>query len=168
MSGPDLTLEQTYNLYTSIWQNISREDVNCSNRINWALALTSGQFVSISFLVKDMMSFATNPLWPVMILAIVNLMSALGAFFCYRTRLGVAAAHAQIDYLLGEYRHHADSFKALCLPRPFGEGTGHRPGRKSSDIYPIALLSVWTIIFLSSFVGLVWAISRAATLSPTG
>lgn len=156
----ELSDADLYNIYTSIWQNIAREDANASSRITWAISLTSGQFTAIAFLASRITDVSLGAEWPLIVSAGIFTLSVLGMFFCFRTRLGVAAAHEQIGYLRGRYENLEEDFKRLCLPRPFGAGAGHQPGRKSSQVYPIALFAVWTLILIASAAATIWNIAR--------
>lgn len=174
----NLTPEQAGAVYTAIWQNINREDSNSHNRIIWALSLTSGQFIAISFLI-NLLSSRQN--WTIIALGGSALLSGLGVFFCFRTRAGLAAAHRQIDYLKGEYYRQAAVFNDLGLPRPFGEASRadyspgwlrlvkatrkllrlkdvKDPGRRSCATYVQALQVVWSTILIACVGGLLWTV----------
>jgi hypothetical protein len=156
-----LSEDQLARVYVAIWQNIAREDGNVSSRIGWAIGLTSGQFGAISFMVVGINGH-NDRLWPVLIATAISAISILGMFFCYRTKIGVEAAHEQIAYLRLKYNDHTEEFVAIGLPRPFGESKSAQPGRKSSQIFPVALLTFWTVIFVVSLGGTIWAIALAA------
>lgn len=156
----ELSDSELYSVYTSIWQNIAREDSNASSRIGFAISLTSGQFTAIAFMAARLNDYSYGSEWPLIVSSGICILSLLGMFFCFRTRVGVAAAHEQISYLRSRYEHHEDQFKRLCLPRPFGANTGHQPGRKSSQVYPIALFAVWSLILTASLIAVIWNIAR--------
>lgn len=148
-------------IYNALVQNLAREDSNSHNRVMWALSLTSGQFIAISFL---MTRIGNSGEWAAIALLGALMLSGLGVFFCLRTRRGLEAAHAQIDYLKNAYKSRKPVFDAFDLPRPFGElETGKvekpgqlDPGRRSCSTYVQALLIVWTLTFLACVAGLMW------------
>lgn len=166
MNQADLSDEAIARIYTAIWQNIAREDGNVSNRLGWAIALTSGQFTAISFLVASFGRGLSERFWPILIAITITAISILGMYFCYRTKIGVEAAHQQIRYLQDQYNRYCETFeKRLFLPRPFGESR-EQPGRRSSGVFAIALLSFWSIIFVAAIGASIWTIAIAAASAP--
>lgn len=157
-----LTQDQYHQIYTAIWQNIAREDNNIASRIGWGIGLSTGLFSAISFMVPRINDYNSGIYWPPTICLIIFGMATLGLFFSLRTKVGVEAAHTQISYLRGHYAHFASQFQGLCLPRPFGDSS-HGAGRRSSAIYPVALLFFWSVILFASFTGTAWTFVRAAS-----
>lgn len=158
-----LSSVQLFQVYTSIWQNIQREDGNVNARIGWALSITSGQLAAIAFITPAAFNPVSTLEGSLVIAGAVWLLSMIGIYFCYRTHIGVDAAHQQIDYLRSRYGKYADEFEQnMCLPKPFGHAAGNQPGRKSSRVYPLALLTLWSMIAIASTIGIVWTVSRLA------
>lgn len=161
MAQPKPDQEQCYRVYTSTWQNIAREDSNIASRIGWAIGLSTGLFAAIAFMTPRINDGCNGVFWPPIICLAICGMAGLGLFFSFRTKLGVEAAHDQIEYLRSHYFHRLTSFDELGLPRPFGD-TNLKLGRKSSGVYPIALLFFWSVILLAGVVGTGWTFVRAA------
>lgn len=156
-----ITDEQFLQMYSSTWQNIAREDSNIASRTGWSIGLSTGLFSAISFIMPGINDFCNGVFWPPLVCFSISCMSALALFFCFRTKIGVEAAHQQITYLRQHYLNMADDFTAMYLPRPFGDSsTGS--GRKSSAVYPNALLIFWSLILLTSLTASIWTLSKAA------
>lgn len=158
---PSISEDAFVRVYNATWQNIAREDSNIASRIAWASGLSTGLFAAISFITPRINDVCNGRFWPPLVCFSICCMASLAIFFCFRTKLGVEAAHLQIAYLRQHYLGFADDFKNMCLPRPFGDSaTGL--GRKSSAVYPNALLVFWALIFVASLGGTVWSLARAA------
>lgn len=158
---PSLSEDAFVLIYNATWQNIAREDNNIASRIGWASGLSTGLFAAISFITPRINEVCNGVFWPPLVCFSISCMASLAIFFCFRTKLGVEAAHQQIAYLRQHYLSFAEDFKSMCLPRPFGDSaTGL--GRKSSAVYPNALLAFWLLIFVASLGGTTWTLARAA------
>lgn len=157
----NISEEQFCKVYSATWQNIAREDSNIASRTGWSIGLSTGLFSAISFITPGINDICNGIFWPPLVCFSISSMAALAFFFCFRTKIGVEAAHQQITYLRQHYLNVADNFTDLYLPRPFGDSsTGS--GRKSSAVYPNALLIFWSLILLASLTGSVWTLSKAA------
>lgn len=159
--------EQLFRIYNAIWQNLAREDSNVSARIGWAIGLTSGQFTAISFMVSSISRGTDGDIWPIVVGIAVIGISSLGVYFCFRTKLGVEAAHDQAAFLRQQFALYAREFEKAGLPRPFGENKTNQPGRKNSHVFPIALLCFWTLIMIAAIGGTIWGVSQAAVRQGT-
>ncbi len=148
---PSLALRPTelYRIYETIWRSMDREHNLINQRLGWAIFFSAG-VLSASAIVVAIMSrlldTAIRPLevWMMGGCLILGCLAATALYFSFRVLRGVEAALDQVEYLREKYQRDEAKFKAMGLPRPFGEKKDRDRGRSASVIFPQTLILIWS------------------------
>ncbi len=148
---PAVATEQTdsYRIYDAIWRNMDRENNLINQRLGWAIFFSAGIFSASAVVVNIMMKLVDTRLaylttWMIAGCFLLGCLAALGVYFSLRVLRGVDAALEQIEYLRERYQRDEAKFKAISLPRPFGEKKDIDRGRSASTIFPQTLVLIWS------------------------
>jgi hypothetical protein len=163
MSNSDIAI-----VYTSIWQNIDREDRLVGQRLTALVVVAGGVFAAYAFAISALAALRSEEnivtaVFQFGICSFVFLLSALSLWFTFATRSGIDAAFEQIDTFIEAYQKHKAAFDYLLLPQPYGRRQLHNRGRRAATVFPTALGVVWAVALLVSFAGGVNSVGSAVS-----
>jgi hypothetical protein len=149
-----------WRIYESVSKNIERENTLIGLRIAWAIFLSAG-IVGVETLIanfaKDYYGSAKNALLAAHLASMA--LTILAIFFCYSSRKGVLAAQAQMAEVKAAYEAHETDLKSLGYPRPYGDALNHHLGNYNANVFPTALLILWSVFLLLQAVRLYMMVS---------
>lgn len=149
-----------YKIYEAIWRNMERENSLINDRNNWSVVLSAGLLAAQGALLQQVINLISEDKGPIVIplmLLVMSITSFIAVFFCFKSRIGVYAAHRQIDELKGSYDSFVNSdgdnvFECdFRLPRPFGNTQNHNWGNATSMTFPLVLMIIWIIFGVIQF-----------------
>lgn len=143
--------DSDYRIYTAICRGLDHEAKVMGDRIQWAISFTGGLFAASALLIT-MIVIGRPPAVAVgFLLLVMGGIAAVGVVFSWTTRGGVKAAQGQFEELCGWYKEREARFRALELPRPFGDRKDHTSGNFAARVFPVVMLVCWTIDLLLSW-----------------
>ena len=143
-------------IYTSIYQNMDRENSVINYRVNWALWISAAFITAEAFVAGAILKPASAH--DVLVMQSTSCffmacMSAAAVFTSWRANGAVSAAIDQLSYLKyfylntrGDDKNLFESF--LRMPRPFGDPAAHKTGNNAAKAFPPALITLWAILTL--------------------
>jgi hypothetical protein len=156
--------------YDAIIKIIDKETLLISYRNSWAIFLSGGLLATEGVIVERLQEGSAHYSLNGALLFLNLLLSFFGFIFCYKSKEGISAAHAQIHYLMEEYEKFQDwegqnLFQNIYkLPRPFGERRTHSAGNVTALIFPRMMIVVWGVLGFVELCGAVWCFWQVAPI----
>ena len=156
LDGPAL-----HAVYGACRDNIAAENMLVSYRLTWALTLSGGFLTAEAFMMSAIFNRA-GPITPAVewVSALAAVLSTIAAWFCSRSRLGVAAALDQIEFT----RQWANGIAPACsrrgLPRPHGSRLSFERGHRTAEMITTVLFTLWALLGVSESTWFVYLLTR--------
>ena len=152
--------EDNYRIYTSLWQNMDRENTLIHYRITWSMVLSAAVLTAESFLAGRVFpdqASSRGDLDKLTFFGIMAMLSLAAILFSINTRSGVLAAQRQLDELRKHYYRFGNENEnyfenKMCLPRPFGSRKNHNSGNFTARVFAWMMIVIWGVfIILEAF-----------------